>query len=197
MFYLLRGGDFFSWTLLYYLSEWIIRIVMLFVVPRRRAPQAAMAWLLVIFFVPWPGLVLYWLIGSHRLPKRRIKEHNEILQRLETVNRRFEDHSHIVRPQLGEHAMAAVKLAERLGYMPILDGNNVELIAQTDDFIARLVADIDAARHHVHLLFYIFANDSTGRRVADGALSGGRPGREMPGLGRRRGLAPLFQASGP
>ena len=196
MFYLLRGGDFFSWTLLYYLSEWTIRIVMLFVVPRRRVPQSAMAWLLVIFFAPWPGLVLYWFIGSHRLPKRRIREHNEILQRLETVNQRFEDHSHVVRPQLGEHAMAAVKLAERLGYMPILDGNSAELIAQTDEFIARLVADIDAARHHVHLLFYIFASDSTGRRVADALYRAVARGVKCRVLADGVGSRPFFKRLG-
>ncbi len=167
MFHLMLDGDFFSWSLLFYVSEWVIRVVMLFEVPRRRAPQSAMAWLLVIFFVPWPGLILYWLIGSHRLPRRRIKEHDEILQRLEIVHRRLEAQPHIVRPQLGERAMEAVKLAEHLGYMPILDGNDVELIAETEVFIDRLVADIDAAQDHVHLLFYIYADDSTGRRVAE------------------------------
>jgi cardiolipin synthase A/B len=193
---LLRGGDFFSWTLLFYISEWVIRIVMLFVVPRRRAPQSAMAWLLVIFFEPWIGLALYWLIGSHRLPKRRIREHNEILQRLETVNRRFEDQSHIVRPQLGEHAMTAVKLAERLGYMPILDGNNVELIAQTEEFIARLTADIDKAEHHVHLLFYIFADDSTGRCVAEALYRAVARGVKCRVLADGVGSRPFFKSLG-
>jgi cardiolipin synthase len=169
---------------------------MLLVVPQRRAPQSAMAWLLVIFFVPWPGLILYWLIGSHRLPKRRIREHNEILERLEAVHRRLEQEPHIAQPQLGPRAMEAVKLAERLGYMPILDGNNVELIAQTDEFIGRLVADIDQARHHVHLLFYIFANDSTGRRVADALYRAVARGVKCRVLADGVGSRPFFKRLG-
>ena len=196
MFYLLRGGNIFSWTLLYYLSEWVIRVVMLFVVPRRRVPQSAMAWLLVIFFVPWPGLILYWMIGTHRLPRRRIREHNEILQRLEAVHRRLDAHPSIAQPQLGPRAMEAVKLAERLGYMPILDGNTVELIAQTEEFIGRLVADINAAEHHVHLLFYIFANDSTGRRVADALYRAVARGVKCRVLADGVGSRPFFKRLG-
>ena len=96
---------------------------MLFVVPRRRGPQSCNGLAVGDFLCALAGLILYWLIGSHRLPARRIEEHDEILQRLEAVHRRLEDHPHIAHPQLGHRAMEAVKLAERLGYMPILDGN--------------------------------------------------------------------------
>ncbi len=83
-----------------------------------------------------------------------------------------------------------------LGYMPILDGNSVELIARTEQFIDRLVADIDAAERHVHLLFYIFADDSTGRRVADALYRAVSAGREVPRAGRRRRLTSDVQTSG-
>jgi len=189
-------SGFFSWSLLFYISEWIIRIVMLFEVPRRRGPQSGMAWLLVIFFEPWIGLFFYWLIGTHRLPRRRIKEHDEILQRLETVHRRLVEHPLIAQPKLGPRAMDAVKLAERLGYMPILDGNNVELIAQTEEFIDRLVADIDAAQRHVHLLFYIFADDSTGRRVADALYRAVARGVKCRVLADGVGSRPFFKRLG-
>jgi len=63
--------------------------------------------------------------------------------------------------------MSAVVLAERLGYMPIVGGNDATMMTDTDEVIDRLVADIDAAKRNVHLLYYIFANDATGRRVAD------------------------------
>ena len=48
-----------SWGTLYLASEWVIRLVMLFYVPQRRSPAAARGWLLLIFFLPWVGLVLY------------------------------------------------------------------------------------------------------------------------------------------
>ncbi len=52
----------------FFLSEWAIRLVMLVMVPFRRTPAAAKGWLLLIFFEPWVGLLLYLLIGRAKLP---------------------------------------------------------------------------------------------------------------------------------
>ena len=152
---------------LYYASEWVIRLVMLVVVTRRRQPNSAMAWLLVIFFLPWPGLILYMILGNYRLPKRRIEAHSPLADELAAVRQRLGDHPNIVHPELGPELMSFVDLTERLGYMPIFGGNDAQLITETGEVIDRLVADIDAAEHHVHLLFYIWVDDATGRRVSE------------------------------
>ncbi|WP_363215838.1 PLDc N-terminal domain-containing protein [Mesorhizobium sp.] len=44
---------------------------MLVVVPFRRSPDAAKGWLLLVFFLPVPALVLYFLIGRPSYPKWR------------------------------------------------------------------------------------------------------------------------------
>ena len=56
------------WGLVVYLSEWVIRLTMLLIIPFRRSPATARGWLLLIFFLPWTGLVLFLLIGRIRLP---------------------------------------------------------------------------------------------------------------------------------
>jgi cardiolipin synthase A/B len=186
-------SEFFSWSLLYYLSEWAIRVVMLFVVPRKRHPNSAMAWLLVVFFLPWPGLLMYMMLGRYRLPKRRIEQHGEFLQALQAADRLLEGHPNITHPEIGPHAQEAVRLAEKLGYMPILGENSAELIAETQTFIDKLADDIDAARHHVHLLFYIFADDGTGRRVADALARAAARGVKCRVLVDAVGSRPLFK----
>ena len=52
----------------YLLAEWIVRLVMLGVAPLRRTPDAARSWLLLVFFLPIPGLILFLLIGRPRFP---------------------------------------------------------------------------------------------------------------------------------
>ena len=155
------------WSMALYISEWVIRIVMLFVVPRRRKPASAMAWLLVIFFLPPVGLVLYLLIGRNRLPKRRIKQHARLLEEMRAVNSRFRDRARITKPSLGPTAAATEALAERLGDMPIIGGNSVEITAGNEAAINSLIADIDQAERHVHMLFYIYSDDAVGFRVCD------------------------------
>ncbi|MGN5480508.1 PLDc N-terminal domain-containing protein [Cupriavidus basilensis] len=45
-----------------------IRLTMLVNVPQRRAPAAARTWLLLVFFLPWLGLLLYALFGRIYYP---------------------------------------------------------------------------------------------------------------------------------
>ena len=49
----------------------VLRVVALVVVPRDRRPSSAMAWLLLIFFVPSLGVIAFLLIGSPKLPRHR------------------------------------------------------------------------------------------------------------------------------
>jgi cardiolipin synthase len=60
-----------TWAWVFFLREWAIRVVMLAAVPFRRTPAAAKGWLLLIFFEPWIGLVLYLLIGRATLQRWR------------------------------------------------------------------------------------------------------------------------------
>jgi cardiolipin synthase len=159
-----------SWSLAYVISEWVIRVVMLPVVTRRRSPTAAMAWLLIIFFIPWLGLGVYVLLGGNRLGWRRVKRHAMVRQAMTSVNRLVVRRPDIIQPQVEPAQQQFVHLAEHMGAMPVLGGNDVELIDNTRQAIDRLVDDIDHARHHVHLLYYIFRDDRIGKRVA-GALA--------------------------
>src|SRR5919199_610220 len=55
----------------WYALEWMIRIGALAMVPLRRSPAATRSWLLLIFFLPVPGLLLFLVIGSPRFPQLR------------------------------------------------------------------------------------------------------------------------------
>ena len=132
----------FSWTTVYLGFEWALRLVRVAVVPLRRSPQAASAWLLLIFFLPWVGRLA---------PAQAFQA-----------------------PALSARQEPAAALAERLGRFPPRGGNAVELLADYDATLRRLARDIDAARHHVHLLYYIFADDgATARSLPRWS---GRPG---------------------
>ncbi|HEX8914504.1 MAG TPA: PLDc N-terminal domain-containing protein, partial [Humisphaera sp.] len=64
------------WATAYLISEWLVRLAMLLYVPQRRPPAAARTWLLILFLLPWPGLVLYWAFGRVQLPRRRRAMHS-------------------------------------------------------------------------------------------------------------------------
>jgi len=147
------------WAWFFFVSEWVIRLAMLVVVPFRRTPAAAKGWLLLIFFEPWVGLLLYFLIGRAKLPRRRRERVAQLPQAMGRVIGRLASHSNVFQPSVDSALSQAVTLAERLGQSPILGGNDVDLLVDYQDLFNRLVADIDQAKNHVHLLFYIFEDD--------------------------------------
>ncbi len=151
--------DLTLWAWIFFLSEWAIRLAMLVVVPFRRTPAAAKGWLLLIFFEPWVGLLLYVLIGRAKLPRWQREQLARVPGAMAGVVERLANDPNVFHPEVGPALSQAVTLAENLGQSPILGGNAVELLADYDGTIARLVADIDGATNHVHLLFYIFADD--------------------------------------
>lgn len=149
-----------SWLLtIELIAEWSIRLIMLLVVPFRRIPDAAKSWLLLIFFLPIPGLILYLLIGRTVLPRSR----REILSRLPAALQPTIDHL-LRSPNLGpvhslEEFDSIRRIAHRLTSLNALAGNQVEIVVDYRDTIRRLAEDIDAAKHHVHLVFYILRED--------------------------------------
>jgi cardiolipin synthase A/B len=167
-----------DWTLvylIYVISEWVIRLIMLVFVPPRRSPAAARTWLLIIFIVPWVGLALYSLFGRTNLPRRRRPLLPLVEEQIKSARTSYFQ-SHSVHPELSPHLAPVVTLAQNLGDFPIVGGNHIQLLSDYDGAIARLVADIDAAQHHVHLLYYIFATDRTGNQVADALARAARRG---------------------
>lgn len=146
----------------WYALEWAIRIGALAIVPMRRTPAAARAWLLLIFFLPVPGVLLFLAIGSPRFPAWRRARFDALRPWLAELGRRQRA---AFPSDLGDAASIA-SLAERLGQMTACSGNAAELIDDYDAMVARLIADIDAGTRSVRITAYIFADDEVGQAVA-------------------------------
>lgn len=152
----------------YYIGEWLVRIGALAVLPWRRSPAAVRSWLLLIFFLPIPGLLLFFLIGRPRFPRWRRERFGQLRPVVAEMARRLIAEAPA---PLDPAGLEIADLATRLGGLPAIGGNGIALIDDYDGLIDRLIADIDAAARHVRLLAYIFADDAVGLRVID-ALAG-------------------------
>ncbi|HWY74583.1 MAG TPA: cardiolipin synthase [Verrucomicrobiae bacterium] len=188
------------WSLIYLVSAWLIRLVMLVYVPQRRSAAASRTWLLLIFLLPWPGLVLYALFGRIYVPKRRLERQARASREIRRVQALVGPRS-FARPELPPNLTQIVNLATKLGDFEPFGGNNVDFLTDYSGAIQRLIDDIDAARHHVHLLYYIYGNDETGHRVADALARAAKRGVTcrvlMDAVGSRdalRHLAPRMRA---
>lgn len=192
-----------GWGTLYLISEWGIRLAMLFYVPQRRSPAAARGWLLLIFFLPWPGLLLYAIFGRAYFPRQRLEMQLAVSKLVRELQPRILGDSLVQQPALPPTFAPAIALAHRLADFGICSGNDIELITDYRDGLERMLSDIGSARHHVHLLYYIFRDDATGLRVIEAlktAVGRGVKCRVLAdGYGSWfafRRLAPVFRDAG-
>lgn len=154
-----------SIAFLYLLSEWAVRFIMLVYVPQRRSPAAARTWLLLIFLLPWPGFLLYAIIGRIKFPAWRVARQRTVSGMILEWQGR-----HPLPAPTSVHGGRVPELVLALGDFRPLEGNTIELLPDYDASILRLVEAIDGARQSVHLLYYIFADDDRGGRVVEALL---------------------------
>ncbi|WP_413993480.1 cardiolipin synthase [Labrys okinawensis] len=159
--------DFSALTWAYFYSEWAIRLIMIVVVPFRRTSEAARSWLLLVMFLPWPALALYLLIGRATYPRWRRRRFERLPTILKLSADKILELTEVAREKLPRRFTRAAILIEKLGRLPVVEGARAEFLADYTRMIDRLVADIDAAERHVHLLFYIFASDEVGQKVME------------------------------
>ncbi len=180
-----------QWSVLYLLSEWIIRILMLVYVPQRRTAAASRTWLLLIFLLPWPGLILYMVFGRIYVSRARLALYDQASSHLRQVQRHL---SNLVGAdsEITKDLQPIVSLATQLGEFHPFAGNQVEFLTDYEGTVENLIRDIAAARHQVHLLFYIYAPDSVGYRVTDALQQASRRGVQcrvlLDAVGSKAGL---------
>jgi len=135
----------------------ILRFVALGIIPGNRKPSTGMAWLLLIMIEPIIGFSIFLLLGRTRLGNRRITRQRTAIAAIREQSERLPlsfDSARLPAP------MARVAdLNQHLGALALTGGNEVQLWPDYRGTIAEMAAEIDRARSHVHIEFYITAWD--------------------------------------
>ena len=156
----------------------LIQIAVLFRVLLRpnREPASRLAWIVVVLAVPVLGILAYVLLGETRIGRRRLARHLAARARLPSGTEMARWSEPGVMSDLRERDAELFRVGLSIsGFAPV-GGNSARLMADAEDTIASLIADIDAARDHVHLLFYIWLPDDSGTRVAKALMRAAKRG---------------------
>nr|WP_180987414.1 cardiolipin synthase [Arthrobacter sp. AFG20] len=135
----------------------VIRVLAVGIIPGNRRPTTAMAWLLGIFFVPAVGLILFLLFGNFKLSRRRTEQQQLVNERVRAGSAALSD---VASEYSGpEWVRSAAELNRRLGSIPLVDGNHVELIPGYPDSIRAMTEAVRNAKRFVNAEFYIMSTD--------------------------------------
>jgi cardiolipin synthase len=142
-----------------------IRVLSLIFVPRNRRPQTALAWLLLIWFQPYLGVIFFWIFGRARLPRNRRRRQREVNDYILETTEGFDK----VRrePPWPPWLEPIVELNRKLGSMPLVGGNSAHMWADNQISLDAMTAAIGLAQKTVHAEFYILSLDDTTRPFFD------------------------------
>ncbi|WP_289043559.1 cardiolipin synthase [uncultured Aliiroseovarius sp.] len=156
-----------------------------------RSPASRLAWSVVIMTLPVVGVVAYFFLGDTSADRKSDRKLKDLRRELP---KQPNDQPRAALPLLYRQAFA--RAASVNGFLP-LAGNRADVTIDSNESIDWLVADIDAATDHAHLLFYIWLADDNGTRVAEAMIRAARRGIKarviVDGLGSRKLLSdPLW-----
>ncbi|MFS0639050.1 cardiolipin synthase [Mesobacillus foraminis] len=146
----------------------------------RRDASSTWAWLLVLFFIPVLGFIMYLLLGQNlsrsRLFKWEDKKKIGIEQSLDIQLKN-------IRSGQFEFHNEPERFSQELIYMhllgndaPMTRDNSVEIFTDGNDKFNQLLNDIKSARHHIHLQYYIIKNDNLGKRIREALINKAKEG---------------------
>ncbi len=131
----------------------------------RRRPTATLAWILVLVFLPPIGLVAYLLIGRRKARRsRRARRRKSLRPTRATASMAILNHSP---GDLPPTLQGLIRIALRGDAAPVRRADEVTLLPHPGDAFEAMEEAIRTAKHRIHMLFYIWRDDATGRRMIE------------------------------
>lgn len=134
-------------------------------------PTKTIAWLLVIIFIPFIGMLLYLMLGVNRRKEKffKLKSHHNLQQYQQRVNafygtidqelyKGFE----VIRPHL-KLAKIMLRSSQFLPYQ----GNLVEILRDGQATFDSIFNALESAQRFIHLQYYIYEDGVLADRLAD------------------------------
>jgi cardiolipin synthase len=136
----------------------------IYLISENRRPQATLAWILVLIFLPGLGLLVYVLFGRGR--KAFAKQSKLLMQDLEANAKpllspilsrqdaeiaRLEDES--------ASARKLMMLVRRNSHSALTRRNEVEILQNAEIFYPRMIEDMRSAQQSIHLQYFIWGRD--------------------------------------
>lgn len=142
-------------------------------------PASTIAWILVLFMLPVVGIIAYMFLGSGF----RVNKRKRYFIKL-AVDGFFNDY--LSKELCLSDFYRQMELTQDFGRMNrylfsasrsiYTEGNSATVYTNGHEKFEALIADMERAEHHIHLLYYIFRNDDLGKKILEVAKRKAREG---------------------
>ena len=138
----------------------LLSIVIIFF--QRRNPTAVWTWLLVLYFIPILGFVLYLIVGQDYRKSRMFKM-KEIEGEIKYAVRRQEESIYrkklrLKTPQM-ERFQSLILYNLNAGEAVLTDNNDIRIYTDGKEKFLALIQEMEQAENYIHLQYYIIRDD--------------------------------------
>ena len=154
---------------------WTISSIVLttWIILQRKSPVSTLAWIMVLNLMPVVGLLVYAYFGPQRIKRQRLKRWHK---RAALMSREDVSALRAERPDVPAWAVQHARLIEAASGLPMSSAQSVDVLASGGATLDALLREIDGARGHIHLEYYIFEPDETGSRLLQALIAKARAG---------------------
>ena len=162
-----------------YISGTIVAMTILL---ENRDPSKTVTWLLIFILLPGVGLIIYAVFGRN-LRKIKIFKTQELASNMkeEKLFRNLDEINNLIR--LEQDTISVSKLLKdneedniklkiislllNTGMFPFTTNNKVDIFVDGNEKFERLIKDIENAKDHIHLEYFIIKDSKIGRDIKD------------------------------
>ena len=158
------------------------------------SPPARLAWFIIVLALPYLGVGIYFLFGERRLRSNYLRRHAIVWEEIYA-----EAGDALVCPvgaqaELNPLYDPPFRLAAAITKFGLTVGNRAELLPDADAVHTRMIEDIDNARQHVNLLYYIWLGDRTGTETAQALIRAAKRGVTVRAMADSLGSSALISS---
>ncbi len=149
---------------------WLVYAIWLavWVILQKRDPAATLAWLFSLVFLPYLGFLIFYFFGPRRVRRSRLRRKGSY----EAIKQAFAvDSAHHKADSPHDLSIRLTHLIQRSTGMPLTTAHSIKLLVNGSTKYDAIIEDIDAAKLHVHLEYYIYAGDKTGTLIRDALVA--------------------------
>jgi cardiolipin synthase len=139
------------------------------VITQTTQPAKALGYLMLLFFLPGIGLLIYFAIGENRRVNKiydrklfhDLRRYDKVKERI--IKESWENYASNEAALSQHHNVIQLLLKDTLS--PLTIHNKVRLLINGENKFPELIAALKAATHHIHMEYYIYENGVIGDEI--------------------------------
>lgn len=165
-------------TLLSYLIGIIITMNILL---ENRDPAKTLSWMMMFLLFPGVGIIIYIFSGrnirKHKLFKakkktknlseKKLSKHLEYLKNIVKTQQMLLERKELLGEDEGAIEERVINLLLRIGSFPYTTNNDVEIYKNGPEKFSRLIEDMENAKDHIHLEYFIIRDSCIAREIQE------------------------------